>query len=75
MLLRLSRQKRAVINQNFLRGLALVVSGTVLGALRLITPIAAAVFHVTGSLLVVFNSFPSCATVKNWNRIKPLLWT
>ncbi len=56
-LLRLSGQKRAVINQNFLRRLALVVGGTVLGALRLITPIVAAVFHVTGSRLGVFNNF------------------
>lgn len=56
-LLRLSRQTRAVINQNFLIGITFVVGGMVLGALRLITPIVAAIFHVTGSLLVVFNSF------------------
>jgi Cd2+/Zn2+-exporting ATPase len=56
-LLRLSQQTRAIINQNFLIGLAFVVGGMVLGALRYITPIMAAVFHVSGSLLVVFNSF------------------
>jgi Zn2+/Cd2+-exporting ATPase len=53
----LSRATRRVIGQNFLVGLAFVVGGMVMGTLNLIDPIVAAVFHVTGSLLVVFNSF------------------
>jgi Cd2+/Zn2+-exporting ATPase len=56
-LVRLSRETRSVINQNFLLGMAFVVGGMALGALKFITPVIAAVFHVTGSLLVVFNSF------------------
>ncbi len=56
-LVRLSRETRSVINQNFLMGMAFVVGGMVLGALKFITPVIAALFHVTGSLLVVFNSF------------------
>jgi Zn2+/Cd2+-exporting ATPase len=53
----LSRATRRVIGQNFLVGLAFVAGGMVLGTLSLIDPIVAAVFHVTGSLMVVFNSF------------------
>jgi Cd2+/Zn2+-exporting ATPase len=56
-LVRLSRETRSVINQNFLLGVAFVLGGMTLGALKFITPVIAAVFHVTGSLLVVFNSF------------------
>lgn len=56
-LVELSRETRRVINQNFLLGLAFVVGGMVLGAMKFISPILAALFHVAGSLLVVFNSF------------------
>jgi Cd2+/Zn2+-exporting ATPase len=56
-LVRLSRETRRVINQNFLFGLGFVVGGMVLGAMNYISPIVAAVFHVSGSLLVVSNSF------------------
>lgn len=56
-LVELSRETRRVIHQNFLVGLGFVVGGMVLGAMNLINPIVAAIFHVSGSLLVVFNSF------------------
>ena len=56
-LVQLSRETRRVINQNFLLGLAFVVGGMVLAAMKVISPVAAALFHVSGSLLVVFNSF------------------
>ncbi|HXI53947.1 MAG TPA: cation-translocating P-type ATPase [Candidatus Saccharimonadales bacterium] len=55
-LVRLSRQTRAVINQNFLIGVLFVIGGLVLAAMKIINPIVAAVMHVVGSLLVVFNS-------------------
>jgi Cd2+/Zn2+-exporting ATPase len=55
-LVRLSRQTRSVINQNFLFGICFVIGGLALAALKFITPIVAAVLHVVGSLLVVFNS-------------------
>jgi len=55
-LVRLSRQTRAVINQNFLIGILFVIGGLVLAALNYINPIVAAFMHVGGSLLVVFNS-------------------
>jgi Cd2+/Zn2+-exporting ATPase len=55
-LVRLSRQTRAVINQNFLVGILFVIGGLILAALKYIDPIVAAVLHVVGSLLVVFNS-------------------
>ncbi len=55
-LVRLSRQTRAVINQNFLVGVLFVIGGLVLAALKYINPIIAAMMHVVGSLLVVFNS-------------------
>jgi len=56
-LVQLSRETRKVINQNFLIGLAFVLGGMTLGAMKFITPVVAALFHVTGSLLVIFNSF------------------
>lgn len=56
-LIRLSRRTRSIINQNFLLGLIFVVGGLTLAALKFINPIVAAIFHVTGSLVVVFNSF------------------
>ena len=56
-LVRLSRQTRSVINQNFLVGILFVIGGMVLAALKfIINPIVAAVLHVVGSLMVVFNS-------------------
>jgi Zn2+/Cd2+-exporting ATPase len=55
-LVRLSRQTRAVINQNFLMGVVFVIGGLVLAAMKYINPIVAALMHVAGSLLVVFNS-------------------
>lgn len=56
-LVQLSRQTRRIINQNFMIGLGFVLGGMVLAAMNVINPIVAALFHVSGSLLVVFNSF------------------
>jgi len=53
----LSRETRNIINQNFLIGVAFVLGGMTLGAMKVITPVTSAILHVTGSLLVVFNSF------------------
>ena len=55
-LVKLSRQTRSVINQNFLLGVLFVIGGLVLAAMKIINPIIAAVLHVVGSLFVVFNS-------------------
>jgi Cd2+/Zn2+-exporting ATPase len=55
-LVRLSRQTRAVINQNFLYGILFVIGGLVLAAMNYVHPITAALLHVAGSLIVVFNS-------------------
>jgi Cd2+/Zn2+-exporting ATPase len=55
-LVKLSRQTRAVINQNFMIGIAFVIGGLVLAAMSYIDPIVGAFMHVGGSLLVVFNS-------------------
>ncbi len=56
-LVQLSRETRNIINQNFLIGIGFVLGGITLSALDFITPVVAAIFHVAGSLLVVFNSF------------------
>ena len=56
-LMRLSRQSRSVINQNFLIGIGFVLGGLALASMKVINPIMAAMLHVAGSLLVVFNSF------------------
>jgi len=55
-LVRLSRMTRAVINQNFLFGILFVIGGFVLAWLGYITAVMAAMLHVIGSLMVVFNS-------------------
>jgi Cd2+/Zn2+-exporting ATPase len=55
-LVQLSRSTRAVINQNFLFGVAFIIGGMTLAALGYITPVMAAAMHTAGSLIVVFNS-------------------
>ncbi len=71
-LVRLSRQTRAVINQNFLLGILFVIGGLILAALKFIDPIVAAVLHVVGSLLVVFNS---ARLVRQGEELEPHLAT
>jgi Zn2+/Cd2+-exporting ATPase len=55
-LVRLSRQTRAVINQNFLFGVFFIIGGLTAAALGYLSPIVAAILHNVGSLIVVFNS-------------------
>src|SRR5438552_1666156 len=55
-LVNLSRSTRAVINQNFLFGVAFIIGGMTFSALGRVSPIAAAAMHTAGSLIVVFNS-------------------
>lgn len=69
-LVRLSRQTRAVINQNFLIGVLFVIGGLILAAFGYINPIVAAVMHVLGSLLVVFNSF---RLVRQGEELEPFI--
>ncbi len=55
-LIKLSRSTRAVINQNFLFGVAFIIGGMTLAALGKVPPVLAAAMHTAGSLIVVFNS-------------------
>jgi Cd2+/Zn2+-exporting ATPase len=55
-LIKLSRGTRSVINQNFLFGVAFIITGMTLSALGYITPIWAAATHTVSSLVVIFNS-------------------
>jgi Cd2+/Zn2+-exporting ATPase len=55
-LVRLSRQTRGVINQNFLFGVFFIIGGWTAGAFGYLNPIIAAILHNAGSLIVVFNS-------------------
>ena len=55
-LVRLSRQTRLVINQNFLFGIMFIILGMTAASLGIINPIVAAILHNAGSLIVVFNS-------------------
>jgi len=55
-LVRLSRNTRRVINQNFLFGVAFIIGGLTLAAFGKINPIVAAIMHNAGSLIVIFNS-------------------
>ncbi len=55
-LVKLSRSTRAVINQNFLFGVAFIIGGMTFAALGKVPPVVAAVMHTASSLIVVFNS-------------------
>src|SRR6266849_3933752 len=55
-LVKLSRQTRAVINQNFLFGICFILGGWTAGAFGKINPIVAAIMHNAGSLILIFNS-------------------
>jgi Cd2+/Zn2+-exporting ATPase len=55
-LVKLSRSTRAVINQNFMFGLVFIVVGLSAASLGYINPIVAAILHITGTLVVIFNS-------------------
>src|SRR6266480_334272 len=55
-LVKLSRSTRAVINQNFLFGVAFIIGGMTFSALGRVPPVWAAAMHTAGSLIVVFNS-------------------
>ena len=55
-LVKLSRSTRAVINQNFLFGVAFIIGGMTFAALGQVPPVLAAAMHTAGSLIVVFNS-------------------
>ncbi len=55
-LVKLSRSTRAVINQNFMFGVCFIMVGWMTTTTGIIGPIAAAILHVVGSLIVIFNS-------------------
>jgi Cd2+/Zn2+-exporting ATPase len=55
-LVNLSRSTRTVINQNFLFGLLFIVVGLSAAAFGFINAIVAAILHVVGTLIVIFNS-------------------
>ncbi len=55
-LVNLSRGTRAVINQNFLFGVAFILGGLSAAAFGYLNPIVAAILHNAGSLIVIFNS-------------------
>jgi Zn2+/Cd2+-exporting ATPase len=55
-LVQLSRSARAVINQNFAFGICFIILGLSASAFGFIGPVTAAVLHVTGTFIVIFNS-------------------
>ena len=55
-LVKLSRNTRSVINQNFLVGVFFIIGGLTLAAFGYLNPIVAAVLHNAGSFIVIFNS-------------------
>ena len=55
-LVKLSRSTRAVINQNFAFGVCFILVGWTVAVTAVIGPIAGAILHVVGSLIVIFNS-------------------
>ena len=54
-LVNLSRSTRAVINQNFVFGIVFILVGWTTTTTGIIGPITAAILHVVGSLIVIFN--------------------
>jgi Cd2+/Zn2+-exporting ATPase len=69
-LVRLSRNTRSVINQNFLFGGLFIISGLTLASFGYINPILAAILHNTGSLVVVFNS---ARLVRQGEELEPFI--
>ncbi len=55
-LVQLSRSARAVINQNFAFGVCFIILGLSASAFGIIGPVTAAILHVAGTLIVIFNS-------------------
>jgi len=55
-LVKLSRTTRAVINQNFLFGVAFIIGGLTLASFGYLNPIMAAIMHNVGSIIVILNS-------------------
>ena len=55
-LVKLSRSTRAVINQNFAFGILFIIAGLSASAFGFIGPVTAAVLHVIGTFIVIFNS-------------------
>jgi Cd2+/Zn2+-exporting ATPase len=55
-LVKLSQSTRTVINQNFIFGIVFIIVGWTTTVSGFIGPIAAAILHVVGSLIVIFNS-------------------
>jgi Cd2+/Zn2+-exporting ATPase len=55
-LVKLSRNTRTVINQNFLFGVMFIIGGLSLASFGYLNPIVAAIMHNVGSLIVIFNS-------------------
>ena len=47
---------RAVINQNFLFGVAFIIGGLTLASFGYLNPIVAAIMHNLGSIIVILNS-------------------
>ena len=69
-LVRLSKQTRLVINENFLFGVMFIIGGLTLASFGYINPIVAAILHNTGSLLVVFNS---ARLVRQGEELEPFI--
>jgi Zn2+/Cd2+-exporting ATPase len=55
-LVKLSRSTRAVINQNFAFGTCFIIIGLSAASFGYLKPIPAAILHVIGTLIVIFNS-------------------
>ena len=55
-LIRLSRLTRSVVHQNLMFGGVFILGGMVLTAFGVVNAILAVILHLTGSLIIVFNS-------------------
>ena len=56
MLVTLSKRSRMIITQNLLLGLVIIIGGTVLTLLGMMTAVGAALVHISSTILVIFNS-------------------
>jgi len=55
-LVRLSRRSMQIVYQNLAFGIVCIIGGLTLSGLGILTPIVAAIYYLTSSLIVVFNS-------------------
>jgi cation transport ATPase len=71
-LVKLSRDARSVINQNFIIGILFIIGGLALAAFGKLNPVVAAILNNVGSFIVIFNSARLVRSGEELERFSPV---